>query len=243
MSPSPHDPWITIPRFLRRPPRFFRAQVRRTQEHSPVRQHWEPRAGRISPGTGRKNPGPVASFAPFRGWSITTDTHGSAPRANIFRRLRALCGVCCLRLAAMWGSQSWLPPAFSRRLEFLHFQPSSKPTGSASGLAGSAGGLAAGVLLVVCGKQNGEYALDCGAANPAAAGFQPALGRAAPRAAPPAAPPRPTLPKCRNHYKSLPLEGNFGVQPPSIVPPLAPPNSHVPVGKSPFNGYLFLSIG
>src|ERR1017187_2678705 len=23
--------------------------------------------------------------------------------------------------AALWGSQSWLPPAFSRRLEFLHF--------------------------------------------------------------------------------------------------------------------------
>jgi hypothetical protein len=66
----------------------------------------------------------------------------------------------------MRGSQFWLPPTFSRRLEFLHFQPSSKPTGSASGLAGSAGGLAAGVLLVVCGKQNGEYALDCGAANP-----------------------------------------------------------------------------
>jgi hypothetical protein len=55
---------------------------------------------------------------------------------------------------------------FQAALEFLHFQPSSKPTGSASGLAGSAGGLAAGVLLVVCGKQNGEYALDCGAANP-----------------------------------------------------------------------------
>ena len=46
------------------------AQVRRTQEHSPVRQHWEPRAGRVSPGTGRKNPGPRASFAPFRGWLI-----------------------------------------------------------------------------------------------------------------------------------------------------------------------------
>jgi hypothetical protein len=67
---------------------------------------------------------------------------------------------------SLWGSQSWLPPAFSQRLEFLHFQPSSKPTGSASGLAGSAGGLAAGVLLVVCGKQNSEYALDRGAANP-----------------------------------------------------------------------------
>ena len=52
------------------------AQVRRTQEHSPVRQHWEPRAGRVSPGTGRKNPGPRASFAPFRGWQI-----GPRPRA------------------------------------------------------------------------------------------------------------------------------------------------------------------
>src|ERR1022692_4151516 len=41
-------------------------QVRRTKEHSPVRQHWEPRAGRVSPGTGRKNPGSGASFAPFR---------------------------------------------------------------------------------------------------------------------------------------------------------------------------------
>src|ERR1035438_7153334 len=46
------------------------AQVRRTQEISPVRQHWEPRTGRVSPGTGRKNPRPRASFAPFRGWFI-----------------------------------------------------------------------------------------------------------------------------------------------------------------------------
>jgi hypothetical protein len=35
-----------------------------------VRQHWEPRARRVSPGTGRKIPGSGASFAPFRGWLI-----------------------------------------------------------------------------------------------------------------------------------------------------------------------------
>jgi hypothetical protein len=26
---------------------------------------------------------------------------------------------------SLWGSQSWLPPAFSRRLEFLHFSSGS----------------------------------------------------------------------------------------------------------------------
>jgi hypothetical protein len=41
---------------------------------------------------------------------------------------------------------------------------------------GSAGGLAAGVLPVVCGKQNGEYALTVGQPILAAAGFQPASG-------------------------------------------------------------------
>src|ERR1039458_3588961 len=46
------------------------AQVRRTPEHSPVRQHWEPRAGRVSPGTGRKNPGPRASFALRALWGV-----------------------------------------------------------------------------------------------------------------------------------------------------------------------------
>src|ERR1017187_1049924 len=46
------------------------AQVRRTQDPSPVRQHWGPRAESVSPGTGRKNPGSGASFAPFRGWLI-----------------------------------------------------------------------------------------------------------------------------------------------------------------------------
>src|ERR1039458_3153891 len=34
----------------------------------------------------------------------------------------------------MRGSQSWLPPAFSRRLEFVHFQAPQRPTGSAGGL-------------------------------------------------------------------------------------------------------------
>ena len=31
--------------------------------------------------------------------------------------------------------------------------------------------------------------------------------------------------------------------PPKDTPPLTPPNSPVPIGKSPFDGYLFLSIG
>jgi len=31
----------TIHEFVRRPRRFFRAQVRRTQQNSPVRKHWE----------------------------------------------------------------------------------------------------------------------------------------------------------------------------------------------------------
>ena len=35
---------------------FQAAQVRRTQEISPVRQHWESRVESVSPGTGRKNP-------------------------------------------------------------------------------------------------------------------------------------------------------------------------------------------
>jgi hypothetical protein len=35
---------------------FQAAQVRRTQEISPVRQHWESRVESVSSGTGRKNP-------------------------------------------------------------------------------------------------------------------------------------------------------------------------------------------
>src|ERR1039458_10000612 len=35
---------------------FQAAQVRRTQEISPVRQHWASRVESVSPGTGRKNP-------------------------------------------------------------------------------------------------------------------------------------------------------------------------------------------
>src|ERR1035441_2818633 len=81
-----------VTRFVLRPFEFFAgrddsaaAQVRRTQEHSPVRQHWEPRAGRVSPGTGRKNPGSGASFAPVRGGLSGDLTQGCAPWASIFR--------------------------------------------------------------------------------------------------------------------------------------------------------------
>jgi hypothetical protein len=43
------------------------------------------RTTRVSPGTGRKDSGPRASYAPFRGCLIGHRTHGSAPWAIIFR--------------------------------------------------------------------------------------------------------------------------------------------------------------
>src|ERR1035441_5773342 len=65
MTAAPHC--ITVHEFVRRPRRFLRSRVRRTQETSPVRQHWELRTGRVSPGTGRKNPGPARIFRPVPG--------------------------------------------------------------------------------------------------------------------------------------------------------------------------------
>src|ERR1035438_8138867 len=47
---------MLFPGFSARGADFQTTQVRRTQENSPVRQHWEPRVGNGSPGTGRKNP-------------------------------------------------------------------------------------------------------------------------------------------------------------------------------------------
>jgi len=45
---------------------FSAAQVRRTQENSLVREHWDPRVGSVSPGTGRKNR-PARIFRPVPG--------------------------------------------------------------------------------------------------------------------------------------------------------------------------------
>jgi len=96
---------------------FQTAQVRRTQEHSPVRQHWEPCTGRVSPGTGRKSPRPGASFAPFRGWLIS----GLVPRAVrpglLSFALRALYRICCLRLGRAVGQ------AVNLRTDWQSVQP------------------------------------------------------------------------------------------------------------------------
>ena len=92
---------------------FGGARVRRTKENSPARQRWEWVKDTGSPGTGRKSFYSGASFAPFRGWSIGYGAPRLTPWAMLFRPLRA----CCFGRgpAALWGSQSWLPPAFSRR--------------------------------------------------------------------------------------------------------------------------------
>ena len=92
LSHSHHAAWLQLCRSVLHPFEFFAgrdhssvAQVRRTQEHSPVRQHWEPRAGRASPGTGRKNPG-SGHLSPRSGaGSLATWTQGCAPWASIFR--------------------------------------------------------------------------------------------------------------------------------------------------------------
>src|ERR1035438_4187978 len=61
---------ITPVQILRRRRRFWRARVRRTKDHSPARQRWDWVKDTGSPGTGRKDRGPSASFAPFRGWLV-----------------------------------------------------------------------------------------------------------------------------------------------------------------------------
>src|ERR1039457_5153508 len=62
------------------------------------------------------------AFAPFRGWLIGDPDPGlSALGCDLSPS--GLCAECAgCGYAALWDSQCWLPPAFSRRLEFLHFR-------------------------------------------------------------------------------------------------------------------------
>src|ERR1019366_2476577 len=95
------------------------AQVRRTQEHSPVRQHWEPRAGRASPGTGRKNPG-SGHLSPRSGaGSLANWTQGCAPWASIFRPPGSVRSM--LFAACRFAGRPILPAAGSR--SFHYFVP------------------------------------------------------------------------------------------------------------------------
>src|ERR1019366_632662 len=53
-QPDERDTHIALA-LLRGPRRFPCGPARRAQDSSPVRQHWEKRRSRLSPGTGRKN--------------------------------------------------------------------------------------------------------------------------------------------------------------------------------------------
>src|SRR5208337_4719046 len=79
---------------------FSAAQVRRTEENSPVRQHWEPRARPLAPERGvriraRSHLSPRSGAGQLATW-----TQGSRPGLSSFA-LWALLEVRWLRLAAL----------------------------------------------------------------------------------------------------------------------------------------------
>jgi hypothetical protein len=105
---------MLFPGFSARGADFQTTQVRRTQENSPVRQHWEPHVGNVSPGTGRKNP-PTRIFRPVPGltncqWRPT----GCAPWAGIFRPSGSFAKHAVCGLPQCGAAYSGCGPAFQR---------------------------------------------------------------------------------------------------------------------------------
>ena len=78
-------------------------------DSSPVREHWERRERQASPGTGRKNWRRVLLSPRAGAGKFAIRTQGSRPGLFSFA-LRASGTFVWLRLAALWGGQSWPQP-------------------------------------------------------------------------------------------------------------------------------------
>jgi hypothetical protein len=93
----------------------YAAKVRRTQENGPVREHWEPCVGWVSPGTGRKNP-PGRIFRPVPGLANWQPEPTAVRRGLVSFALRALVpGTLVRRGLVSFALRALVPGTLVRR--------------------------------------------------------------------------------------------------------------------------------